>query len=233
MLNFLINPFKQFLIFYSEILRQGISSLLMLIIGMIIGWWIYVPIHELLHAAGCLIGGGDVSELQIKAIYGGKILSGIFSFVVSDSDYAGRLTGFDTFGSDWIYTLTVFAPFLLSLPSLYLIELSVRKKRFLLFGSLLPVFFAPVMSLTGDFYELGSLLTYHLFPGADSNFRLLISDDLFRLIDEIKSGANGFSWNYITLSFVFVSSLISICLVWSMMLLTDVIRMVGNKYFKV
>jgi hypothetical protein len=80
-------------------------------------WWIYVPVHELLHALGCVMTGGSVGELQIAPRYGGTLLARVFPFVVGHSDYAGRLSGFDTKGSDWIYLATDVMPYVLTVPS--------------------------------------------------------------------------------------------------------------------
>src|SRR5262249_2715862 len=71
--------------------------------GMLAGWWIYVPVHELLHAAGCRLTGGGVTRLEIGAVYGGALLSRVLPFVVAGGEDAGRLSGFDTHRSDRIY----------------------------------------------------------------------------------------------------------------------------------
>ena len=92
--------------------RWGPFLLLVIALG---GWILYVPIHELLHAAGCLALGGRVDELEIQAMYGGALLERVFPFVRAGGEYAGRLTGFDTGGSDLVYLATVATPFLLSL----------------------------------------------------------------------------------------------------------------------
>src|SRR5262245_65586894 len=79
-----------------------------------VAWWVYVPAHELLHALGCVITGGRVAELQIAPRYGGGLLARVFPFVVGHSDYAGRLSGFDTKGSDLIYLATDAMPYVLT-----------------------------------------------------------------------------------------------------------------------
>src|SRR5262249_18384187 len=75
-------------------------------------WWVYVPLHELAHAFGCMVGGGTVSRLDIDPLYGAALLQRVFPFVAVGSDYAGQLTGFDTRGSDLTYLLTDFLPFI-------------------------------------------------------------------------------------------------------------------------
>ena len=45
----------------------------------------------------------------------------------------------------------------------------------------------PLLSLSGDFLELGSLALFQVLPGTDLANRALISDDLFRLLDELET----------------------------------------------
>jgi len=52
-----------------------------------------------------------VSRLEIDPLYGADALARIFPFVSPGGAYAGRLSGFDTRGSDWIYWLTDLAFF--------------------------------------------------------------------------------------------------------------------------
>ena len=200
--------------------------LLQLTLGLVLGWWLYVPVHELLHAAGCYLGGGTVSELEIKTIYGGGLLKTIFPFITSGGTYAGRLTGFDTGGSDNCYALTVFFPFILTLPSLMLMEKSCRLKSAFFFGFLLPAFMAPIISLSGDFLELGGIFLYQIWPDITSANRLLISDDLFRLFGEISQKQNSLratSGNYI---FIILSLLIGTLLAWLTLYLAETWRAV-------
>ena len=90
-------------------------DLLALALGLAAGWFVYVPVHELLHAAGCATTGGTVTRLEIAPLYGGALLARIFPFVVPGGDYAGRLSGFDTRGNDLVYLATDLAPFVLTL----------------------------------------------------------------------------------------------------------------------
>lgn len=160
-------------------------NLASILAGVLLSWWIYVPLHELLHAAGCRLGGGEVSRLEIQQQYGGDLLAAVFPFVVSNSEYAGRLSGFDTGGSDWTYALTVAFPFLLVFPGLMLVRASFKRTRRFLFGAALLLTLSPFTSLTGDFLELGGLVLFQLWPGLDGIHRDLISDDLFRLLGEM------------------------------------------------
>src|SRR5258708_7146966 len=71
--------------------------------GLLAGGWVYVPAHELLHAAACRLAGGEVRRLEIAPLYGGTALARLLPFVAAGGDYAGRLSGFDTRGSDLVY----------------------------------------------------------------------------------------------------------------------------------
>jgi hypothetical protein len=145
---------------------------------------LYVPAHELLHAAGCLAAGGEVSVLEIDPIYGAQALARIFPFVRAGGAHAGRLSGFDTGGSDWVYLATDLAPFLLALlPGFWWLRRAARAERPIAFGAALPTALAPLLSLTGDAYEIGSLVVVHLPPW--SGERLLVGDDLGAKLKEV------------------------------------------------
>ena len=163
----------------------GYRGLVLVGLGLVLGWWIYVPVHELLHAAGCLAAGGSVSRLEIAVLYGGGILARLFPFVEAGGDYAGRLSGFDAGGSDLVYLATVFAPYLLTLwPGVWAVRRSGRRGRAFTFGLALPAALAPFVSLAGDAYEIGSILTTRLAPWS-AHAELLRRDDLFLLIAEL------------------------------------------------
>ena len=184
-------------------------NLVLALTGVLVGWWLYVPLHELLHALGCRMGGGEVSRLDIQPLYGGTLLAKVFHFVVADGGYAGRLSGFDTGGSDWVYALTVALPFVLTLPGFWMIEKALRKQRPFLFGAALPLALSPLLSLTGDYLELGSLLLFHLWPGPQGVHRSLISDDLFRLLGELAMPPG-----LIQMAFVAMSQLLGLIMAW-------------------
>ena len=190
-----------------EDLLQGTNPVLNLagiLAGLLLSWWIYVPVHELLHAGGCWLGGGHVWRLEIEKIYGGGVLAFLFPFVCGSSEYGGRLAGFDTGGSDWVYALTVGLPFVLVLPGMVLMRRAILSRRKVLFGAALPLALSPLLSLTGDCLELASLLIYQVWPGPGGANRPLISDDLFRLIREqrgpagLLNGASG--WTFVLTS---------------------------------
>ncbi len=166
-----------------------LSRFFVVAIGLLVGWWIYVPLHELLHAAGCVVTGGSVSRLEIDPLYGGGILAHVFPFVVAGGHYAGRLSGFDTHGSDLVYLATDLAPFLLAFfPGVWLMRKAARRERPLLFGASLPFALAPFLSLTGDAYEMGSILVTRIpwWSGA-ALVKELRGDDLFLIAARVFS----------------------------------------------
>ena len=169
---------------FEEIIHEGgYKGLFKVLLGLILFWHLYVPVHELLHVAGCLLGGGEVSALTLKPQYGGLILKKLFPFVVSESEYAGRLTGFTTPNS-WAYALVDFFPFTLSLFGITLIAYCKRKRAAVLLGLGFILAFVPFMSIPGDYYEAVSLATTRmaefLHPALPKG--VLVSDDIFRSI---------------------------------------------------
>jgi hypothetical protein len=164
-------------------LDRGTRGLALALLGLAAGWWIYVPIHELLHAGACAAAGGEVTRLEIAPQYGGGLLARIFPFVVSGGEYAGRLSGFDTRGSDLIYLATDLGPFVLTLfPGVWLLRRAGTAGRPLLFGLALPFAFAPFLSLPGDAYEIGSILVTRLPAWSGEGLR---ADDLIKKAEEL------------------------------------------------
>ena len=164
-----------------------------------LSWWIYVPIHELSHAYGCIWSGGTVTKLEIAPIYGAAWLQQFFPFISVGSDYAGRLSGFDTDGNDLIYLITDAAPFiwtvLLGVPLLRAVRHGgpAGVGRQVQFGAALPVAFAPFISLLGDYYEMGSILVSRVAviihpPLPLGRWR---SDDLLQRIDDLTVSPDG------------------------------------------
>ena len=129
-----------------------------LALGLAAGWWLYVTVHELLHALPCLAVGGEVTRLEIDPLYGGGLLARWIPWVVAGGEYAGRLSGFDTGGSDLVYLATDLGPFVLTLfPGVWALRRAACAGLPLLFGAALPFALAPLLSLTGDAYEIGSI----------------------------------------------------------------------------
>jgi hypothetical protein len=177
-------PFTDVLHGLDRCLNRGLRSLGAVLGGTLAGWWVYVPLHELLHAAACAAAGGRVSRLEIDGLYGGWLLARLFPFVVAGSEYAGRLSGFDTRGSDWIYLATDLGPFVLTLfPGVWWLRRAAAARNALLFGGALPFALAPFLSLTGDAYEIGSIAVTGLPPWTRDG--VLRGDDLFKKAAEL------------------------------------------------
>jgi hypothetical protein len=185
----LLVPFTDAFHGLDRCLEGGARSLLLAALGLIAGWWLYVPAHELLHAAACRAAGGAVTRLEIDRLYGGALLARAFPFVVPASEYAGRLSGFDTRGSDAIYLATDLGPFLLTLfPGVWALRRAAAARRAVWFGAALPFALAPFLSLGGDAYEIGSILATRLPPWTAPAARsLLRGDDLFKKLGELAS----------------------------------------------
>jgi hypothetical protein len=171
------------------------SSVIVIVIAAGLTWWVYVPVHELLHAYGCIWSGGEVTRLEIDAAYGAAWLQQFFPFVAVGSEYAGQLTGFDTRGSDLIYLATDFLPFVLTIfIGVPLLQSAIGERRplraALELGVAMPIAFAPFISITGDYYEMGSIIVSRLTSILVVGFDLQRwrSDDLFKLAGELQAG---------------------------------------------
>ncbi|MBI5676877.1 MAG: hypothetical protein HZC48_13840 [Nitrospirae bacterium] len=170
-----------------------VSYLIVIVIAFFASWWIYVPVHELFHAFGCMLGGGEVGTLNLSPIYGASFLKRFFPFISVGSEYAGQLTDFDTHNSYLTYLLTVFFPYLLTI----LIGIPLLKSvannstspwiNCIKFGAALPIAFAPFISITGDYYEMGSIIVSRFASFLFSSFQVerWQSDDLFKLSKEL------------------------------------------------
>ena len=194
----LTRPYHDFMAGFEASLDRGTSGLVAVLGGLLVGWWVYVPIHELFHAWACLALGGTVETLEIAPHYGGTLLAQVIPFVEAGGEYAGRLSGFDTGGCDGVYLGTVFGPYLLTLfPGIWaLLTLGRRAAGSLAaaigFGAAMPAALAPFISLTGDAYEMGSILVTRLPPWVERS-TLLRGDDLFLVAKGVSEagGATG------------------------------------------
>lgn len=196
----MILPFEDFFSGLESCLKQPSAfNIALIVISFLASWWIYVPVHELGHAVGCILGGGTVSRLEISPLYAGAVLEKIFPFVFSGSEYAGQLTGFDTNGNDLIYLLTVIFPYFLTVfigvPLLRSAARSSPPAASLKLGFALPIAFAPFISVSGDYYEMGSIIVTRLAGLLSPSFDVerLRSDDLFKLVSEIFLSGSQFS----------------------------------------
>ena len=172
-------------------LEKGPRALAWIFLGLAVGWWLTVPVHELSHAGACWATGGRVERLEIDSLYGGALLARWLPFVVPASEYAGRLAGFDTGGRDLTYLATDLGPYLWTLwPGVWGWRWAGRRGRGFVFGLLMPLALAPLLSLTGDAYEIGSLAVTRLPAWSDAASRALLrGDDLLLLAGEL--GARG------------------------------------------
>ena len=193
-MRFFSEPFRDFMAAMdAQVARASRPkrAFLIVLLSSVASWWVYVPVHELLHALGCYVAGGSVSELQIAPRYGGTLLARVLPFVVGDSDYAGRLSGFDTKGSDLIYLATDALPFLLSVfIGVPLLKACAGGARPVLLGAAFVLGLAPFSSLTGDYYEMGSIITTRAMgvlhgAGGPPPFAALRSDDVVKLVSDV------------------------------------------------
>jgi hypothetical protein len=180
-------PFADWLDALESCLRGGRWSLALIVVSLLLAWWLYVPLHELGHAGGCLLAGGQVTRLEISEIYGATWLARVFPFVTVGSEYAGRLSGFDTRGSDLVYLVTCAAPFVLTvLVGVPLLHAVPRVRGWwggVVLGAAIPMAFAPFVSLPGDYYEMGSILVSRAMAAAVPGFAIdrWRGDDLVKL----------------------------------------------------
>jgi hypothetical protein len=177
----------------------GVRALLRVAVGLVMGWWLYVPVHELLHAAACVATGGTVTRLEIARIYGGGLLEPVVPFVTAGGEYAGRLSGFDTGGSDLVYLATDFGPYLLTLfPGVWALRRAARRRWPLRFGAALPMALAPFVALPGDAYEIGSIVSTRVWqilsgqPAAE--LAAVRGDDLLLVLATVVAQAAPVLW---------------------------------------
>lgn len=172
------------------------------IVAAVACWFVYVPVHELLHVAGCELTGGDAQRLTLSPIYGGRILAAILPTAAAGGEYAGRLEGFRTYGSDLRYLATDAFPFLLTLAGVPLLRSASRRRTPTLAGAASVLALAPFISLTGDYFEMGSVIVtratapFDLPPepfSVSSGLMALRSDDLPALVARISNNPGAFS----------------------------------------
>lgn len=198
---FFRRPFDDVIACLERIMIPGrpFTELLPMLLSALVTWFIYVPVHELLHAFGVLAPGGAVTVLEVAPRYGGAIMAKYIPWVVAGGEYAGRLSGFDTQGSDLIYLSCVFAPFMLSVMiGVPLVKLCMPRRRPVLFGMAIVLGLAPFYNMPGDYYEMGSIIVTRaltVFDGGSDTllFEGLRSDDVFALTANIltQTGAAG------------------------------------------
>lgn len=197
-----------------------------LLLATFVTWYLYVPVHELLHVLGCVATGGTVSTLQIAPFYGGHLLAQLFPFVRAGGEHAGRLSGFDTGGSDFVYLATDVAPYLLSLVSFPVLRTARRRRNAALFGLGTVLVAAPLMGALGDYFEMAGILVSDLLVGLgvvpdDAVVRALRSDDLPALLSGFRATfpANRVGWGFVVavtfiLDLVLVTATLAVARLW-------------------
>jgi len=209
---------------YIRLLEQGSKHFSMfrfmsLLMMATVGWWLYVPAHELLHAFGCLWSGGEVTRLELAPEYGAAWLQAFFPWLAVGSDYAGQLTGFDTRGSDLIYLVTVLAPYGLTLfpgMTLWTFVLTANwgsASVWALTGLSFSMVAAPFIAIFGDMYEAASIITTRglLLAGRVQDLQRWRSDDMFLLLRELAPTMDG-----LDVVMLVSSLLLALLLAWMM-----------------
>lgn len=180
-------------------------QLLWLWVAAVVTWFVSVPVHELLHVAGCVLFGGSVSELTIQPMYGGHLLARVFPFVVTGGDYAGQLTGFDTGGSDVCYFATDFFPFILSIfLGVPMLVIAHVRRNVVAHAIGLVQTLMPVVSLVGDYYEMGSILMTRaagLAAGSPTSDAIR-GDDFILVLSQVGESAGGTGQAMVAVAFV-------------------------------
>jgi hypothetical protein len=190
----LARPLDDYLAALSACLTPiSLGRVLIAALAFVATWWVYVPVHELAHALGCVLTGGTVTRLEIDPLYGAALLQKVFPFVAVGSAYAGQLTGFNTHGNDLTYLATDFCPFMLTIlvgiPLLRSVPRDASRPLLACakFGAALPIAYAPFMSIAGDYYEMGSIIVSRCVAVCSPSFAVARwrSDDLFKLCSQL------------------------------------------------
>lgn len=169
--------------------------LFQLLVAFILSWWLFVPLHELLHVLGCVGTGGAVTRLELSPWYGGALFARWFLWVTNGSEYAGRLSGFRPAG-DLSYLATVLAPLVVLCPAGSLLaRTAARQGRVWLFGFGLGGSLQPIISLTGDCYEAASIPLTRLATLAGVEWAPhLRGDDVFKVARAAAAVHSPFAW---------------------------------------
>lgn len=167
-------------------LRMALAALCMAL-----AWWVYVPLHELAHAAGCVSCGGEVRRMTLAPMYGGSLAARHVAWIDDDTPYAGQLADFTTGGSDLCYLWLVLAPYLATPLARPLLRRAGRTGRPLVFAAGAILAAAPVVSIPGDFYEAASIVVTRIAAPVLPSVGALRSDDLPNLVARLAAPGTG------------------------------------------
>lgn len=214
----LILPIRETIsgVFDPLLMKRNVSLpavFLPLAVAVAVTWFITVPVHELLHAAGCIMSGGNVTELTIQPLYGGRLFERLFPFVRAGGSYAGQLSHFDTGGSDIGYFVTVLFPYALTVIfGLPMLALAIRTGRTVPHAIGIVHMFLPLVSVTGDYYEMGSIVATRLagLPSGGREARLIRGDDLVLVVERV--AASDMAEGFFLVGF---SLLLALLLIWA------------------
>jgi len=167
-----------------------------------IAWWVYVPLHELVHAGACVSCGGEVRRMTLAPIYGGSVAARHFDWIDDDTPYAGQLADFSS-GSDACYLWLVLAPFVATPLARPLLRRTARGGGALPFAIGTVLALMPLVSVPGDFYEAASIVVTRLAEGGVPDALSLRSDDLPALVGRLLAKGSGVpagQWALVALS---------------------------------
>lgn len=204
-IGFLTSPLSAYGLLWEHLMQvveslesgpnKSLTRKVMFLLWLILLWAIYVPIHELMHAFGCTVTGGEVQEIRLSVFFGGSLLEQWIPVFKADWSLGGRLSQFSTGGSDWVYLATDIFPYIPSiLFGVWLLGMGLRSNRQLVLALGLILALAPILSIPGDYYEMGSIVITDLIkliwgtPEGSllaNSIDLVRSDDIILLIEEL------------------------------------------------
>ncbi len=165
--------------------------LVVLALAVAFAWWLYVPLHELAHAGGCVSCGGEVRRMTLAPAYGGSIAARYFTWIDDKTPYAGQLADFTTGGSDLCYLWLVLAPYLATPLARPLFRRAGRGGAPIAFSAGAILATAPLVSIPGDLYEAASIVVTRMAASALPNSEGLRSDDLPALVTRLAAPGAG------------------------------------------
>jgi hypothetical protein len=185
-----IEPWRRFEACLERVVAgpRPLARLLLVALCTAAAWWIYVPLHELAHAGGCVSCGGEVRRMTLAPLYGGTLAARRFHWIDDRTPYAGQLADFSTGGSDLCYLWLVLAPFVATPLARPLLCRAERRGSAPAFAAGVILAAAPVLSIPGDFYEASSIVVTRAAGCLLPNASRLRSDDLAGLVSRLAAG---------------------------------------------